>query len=199
MSIGSIFEVSLLSFALADKINFFRNEKETAQNALLENQKKSLDVLKKMTNAFARFVPIEFLTFLNRSNIIDVELGDQVQKQMTVLFSDIRSFTYLSEKMTPYENFRFLNSYLKRIGPIIRINGGFIDKYIGDAIMALFPGAPESAIDAALMMQHKIIEYKYRVIDTVFVKGKNEHLTIRYLPFLVSSSEPVTQNHSAGI
>ena len=58
---------------------------------------------------------------------------------MTVLFSDIRSFTSLSESMTPFENFNFLNSYLSRMGPEIRANGGFIDKYIGDAIMALFP------------------------------------------------------------
>ena len=64
--------------------------------------------------------------------------GDAVEREITVTFSDIRAFTTLSEKMTPEENFNFLNSYLSRVGPVIRQHGGFIDKYIGDAVMALF-------------------------------------------------------------
>jgi class 3 adenylate cyclase len=83
---------------------------------------------------------------------LEVKLGDQTQKEMTVLFSDIRSFTRLSEKMTPQENFNFINAYFKRVGPIVRKNGGFIDKYIGDAIMALFPASADDAIHAALAM-----------------------------------------------
>jgi two-component system sensor histidine kinase ChiS len=78
---------------------------------------------------------------------------------MTVLVSDIRSFTSLSETMTPFENFNFLNSYLRRMGPEIRANGGFIDKYIGDAIMALFAGEPDAALRAAVAMQRKVGEY----------------------------------------
>ena len=159
IQIGSAFEVILLSLGLGDRINVLRNEKEDAQKKIIINQKQALDIQTGMTNAFARFVPKEFLTFLNKESIVDVELGNQVQKKMTILFSDIRSFTSLSEKMTPQENFNFLNSYLKRIGPVIRLNGGFIDKYIGDAVMALFPDSPEHAVDAALMMQNKVMEY----------------------------------------
>ena len=72
---------------------------------------------------------------------------------MTILFSDIRSFTTLSEHMTPEENFAFLNSYLAMIGPIVRQNGGFIAKYIGDAIMALFPRFAADALATAVQMQ----------------------------------------------
>ncbi len=129
------------------------------RNELIEKQKQALDMQTKMANAFARFVPIEFINYLNKNSIIEVELGNQVQKQMTVLFSDIRSFTSLSEKMTPQENFNFLNAYLKRIGPTIRSNAGFVDKYIGDALMALFPDSPERAIDTALLMQRAVIDY----------------------------------------
>jgi two-component system sensor histidine kinase ChiS len=88
-----------------------------------------------------------------------VKLGDQVLKEMTILFSDIRSFTMLSESMSPQENFNFLNSYLSRIGPEIRAHGGFIDKYIGDAIMALFPARPDDAVRAALAMRTRLREY----------------------------------------
>ncbi len=109
--------------------------------------------------AYGRFVPHEFLFFLEKQHITEVQLGDSVQKEMTILFSDIRSFTSLSESMSPEENFKFLNSYLSRIGPEIRANNGFIDKYIGDAIMALFPEKPDDAVRAALAMRAKLVEY----------------------------------------
>ena len=102
--------------------------------------------------AFARFVPQEFLLALNKPDIVDVKLGDYVKLDLTILFSDIRSFTALSEKMTPEENFGFLNSYLRRMNPFIWENDGFIDKYIGDAIMALFPKGAGSALSAAVAM-----------------------------------------------
>ncbi|HEY9299330.1 MAG TPA: GAF domain-containing protein, partial [Phormidium sp.] len=89
------------------------------------------DELFQLNKAYERFVPNQFLQFLEKSSIIDVELGDQVQLEMSVLFSDIRDFTTLSESMTPEDNFRFINSYLSRMEPVINENNGFIDKYIG--------------------------------------------------------------------
>jgi two-component system sensor histidine kinase ChiS len=102
--------------------------------------------------AFARFVPKEFLSLLGSENIAEVRAGDQCLKDLAILFSDIRAFTALSEKMTPQENFNFLNSYLSRMDPFIWNNNGFIDKYIGDSIMALFPQGEESALNAAIQM-----------------------------------------------
>jgi class 3 adenylate cyclase len=110
-------------------------------------------------DSFSRFVPHEFLTFLGKEKIEDVTLGDQVLREMTILFSDIRSFTSLSEKMTPRENIDFLNEYLQSVCPIIRSSGGFIDKFIGDAIMALFPGDPDDAITAADAIFNKLDEF----------------------------------------
>lgn len=108
--------------------------------------------LSKYHIATSRFVPHELMRLLKKESIVDVKLGDQVQKTMTVLFSDIRSFTSLSETMTPLENFRFINAYLSQMGPIIREHGGFIDKYMGDAIMALFEGDPADAVRAGMAM-----------------------------------------------
>ncbi len=115
--------------------------------------------LAKINTAYGRFVPQEFLQFLDKESIIDVNLGDQVQREMTILFSDIRSFTSLSEDMTPQENFNFLNSYLNRVSPIIRQHGGFIDKYIGDAVMALFPRSVEDSVRSAVAMQQEVVHY----------------------------------------
>jgi class 3 adenylate cyclase len=97
--------------------------------------------LAELNKAYERFVPGQFLQFLNKDSIVDVQLGDQVQKEMSVLFADIRNFTSLSETMTPEANFHFINSFFGRMEPAIAQENGFIDKYIGDGIMALFGGA----------------------------------------------------------
>jgi two-component system sensor histidine kinase ChiS len=107
------------------------------------------------------FIPTEFLENLDKSDLVDLRLGDHAKKEMTIFFSDIRAFTELSETLTVEENFAFINSYLSRVVPIIKENGGFVDKYIGDAIMALFAGprGADEAIRAAIAMQGKIVEY----------------------------------------
>lgn len=112
--------------------------------------------LSALNRANARFVPNSFLGFLNRKNITEVRLGDNVEKEMTILFSDMRNFTSLSEKMTPEENFEFINKYLHHIGPQIRECRGFIDKYIGDGVMALFPYDVNDAVEAAIRIQQAI-------------------------------------------
>lgn len=117
------------------------------------------DDLLKINQSYSRFVPTEFLSLLNKKSIIDVELGDQIQKEMTIMFSDIRGFTSLSETMTPQENFNFINSYLRVMEPVITQYNGFIDKYIGDAIMALFPTNPEDALDASIIMLKELNRY----------------------------------------
>ncbi|MEZ2233912.1 MULTISPECIES: adenylate/guanylate cyclase domain-containing protein [unclassified Microcoleus] len=115
--------------------------------------------LEKIAAASARFVPREFLKFLKRESIVDARLGDSVQAEMTIMFADIRSFTSLSESMSPRDNFDFINSYLTRVGPVIRQYNGFIDKYLGDGIMALFPNRPEDAVQAAIEMQQQVKIY----------------------------------------
>ncbi|HEY9834409.1 MAG TPA: adenylate/guanylate cyclase domain-containing protein, partial [Stenomitos sp.] len=112
-----------------------------------------------LNQAFSRFVPRQFLQFLNKQSIVDVELGDHVQQEMSVLFADIRDFTTLSESMTPEENFTFINAYLSRMEPAILENQGFIDKYIGDGIMALFSKGADHALKAAISMLKRLTKY----------------------------------------
>ncbi|MGK7922874.1 MAG: ATP-binding protein, partial [Trichodesmium sp.] len=108
--------------------------------------------LAKINAAYGRFVPHTFLHLLRRESIVDVKLGDHVKQKMSILFSDIRSFTTLSESMSPEANFKFINAYLSRMEPAILDNQGFIDKYIGDAIMALFPTNADDAVNAGINM-----------------------------------------------
>jgi PAS domain S-box-containing protein len=115
--------------------------------------------LTELNTAYERFVPREFLSLLDKESVLDIQLGDQIEKEMTLLFADIRGFTSLSEKMTPQENFNFLNAYLSRMEPVIHEHHGFIDKYIGDAIMAIFPTSANEAVQAAIGMLKQLAQY----------------------------------------
>jgi two-component system sensor histidine kinase ChiS len=105
--------------------------------------------LAKINKAYSRFVPTTFLNLLGKSDIMEVKLGDQIETNLTVMVADVRSFTTMSEQMSPQENFEFINQLLSYLGPTVRENGGFIDKFVGDGIMALFPTSPRDALAAA--------------------------------------------------
>ena len=125
--------------------------------------------LHKINSSYGRFLPHDFMKTLGKESIIDVKLGDHVEGEMTVLFSDIRSFTAISEGMSPEENFNFLNDYLSRCIPAIKDNKGFIDKYIGDAVMAIFPKDPVNAVKASLDTMHLLKKYnKERAENDLF-------------------------------
>lgn len=115
--------------------------------------------LTQMNLASSRFVPTEWLAFLKKESIIDIELGDHISDEMTVMFSDLRSFTTISEDMTPRDNFRFVNSYLGKVSPVIREHKGFIVKYLGDGLMAIFPESADDAVLAGLEKLHQVNEY----------------------------------------
>ncbi|HVT84897.1 MAG TPA: adenylate/guanylate cyclase domain-containing protein [Chitinophagaceae bacterium] len=114
------------------------------------------EAMRRIYEVTNKFVPHEFINSLGHDVITDVKLGDQVEKIVTVLFSDIREYTTLSEKMTPEENFSFVCSFNERIGPIIRKYNGFVNQYLGDAIMAIFPGNAADALSAAVEMQQEV-------------------------------------------
>ncbi|NHN32408.1 adenylate/guanylate cyclase domain-containing protein [Paenibacillus agricola] len=113
----------------------------------------------RVSEAYYRFVPQQFLHFLDKDSILDVELGDQVEQEMGILIVNIRSFYLLSKRLTPEENFNFVNSFLKRFGPYIRNNNGMINKYLGAGFMALFPNKAEEALQGSIGMIKELEVY----------------------------------------
>ncbi len=109
--------------------------------------------------ATSKFVPAEFIKSVGRTTITDVVLGDHAEREMTVLFTDVREYTLLAESMTPKQNFRFVNSYVGRMGPLIQKNRGFVNQYLGDGIMALFPNESGDSLQAAIDMQEAVRTY----------------------------------------
>jgi class 3 adenylate cyclase len=151
---GNYMQYGLLIFVVIQSLNIayifsqaFKDVKKLTSNLRLTNI------------SYSRFVPAAFLNFLGKPDIISVELGDQKKADMSILFVDIRSFTTLSETMSPQDNFDFINSYFREISPVIRSNEGFVDKFIGDAIMSLFPNKPEDAVNAAIKILLVLKEY----------------------------------------
>ena len=128
--------------------------------------------LAKTNQAYGRFVPHEYLQFLEKESIVDVQLGDHVSKEMAVMFSDIRDFTALSESMTPQENFDFVNAYLKQVSPIIRDNNGFIVKYLGDGMMAVFPHGADDAVLAGIAKLKQVEKYNIERQDKGYLPIK---------------------------
>jgi adenylate cyclase len=133
----------------------FAREDELGQLAAAFNQMTAgLAERDRVRNLLGKVVSPEIATQLLQS---DLQLGGE-EREVTILFSDLRDFTGLSEKLPPTEVLALLNRYLDRMSGIIEQHGGVIDKYIGDAIMALFgapvplPDAPARAVAAAREM-----------------------------------------------
>ena len=94
------------------------------------------------------------------------------EKQLTILFADVRGFTALSERMSPYDVVYFLNRYFHLTTKVIESYGGYVDNYMGDGLMALFghddlPDAPFRAVSAALTML-KDVEKRSRHFEQLY-------------------------------
>ena len=119
-------------------------------NNMARQLRHSFRSLESQKDSFARFFPSEYLTFLDKTAVTDVRLGDHVSREMTVMFSDIRGFTSMSESMSPQETFDFVNTYLEEVSPAVRLHNGVIVKFLGDGTMAVFPDSANSAVNAGI-------------------------------------------------
>ncbi|NPV90568.1 MAG: HAMP domain-containing protein [Firmicutes bacterium] len=128
-------------------------------NIMADHIKSYIEKITRLSESYFRFVPYKFLQLLGKESILEVELGNQVEQRITIMVSQMRHFFQLSERMSPEDNFNFINAYLKRFVPIIREYGGFIDEYTGAGVIALFPNDVESALKAAVDIRKELVEY----------------------------------------
>jgi predicted ATPase/class 3 adenylate cyclase len=105
-----------------------------------------------LTEANRRFVPGGFLTGLGRTSIVDVNLNEAIEREMNVLFVDLRRFSALSAQLGPRGTIGMINRYLAHVQPGITAYGGFVGQYYGDGILALFPKEPDDALRGAIAM-----------------------------------------------
>jgi class 3 adenylate cyclase len=130
----------------------------------LDDLDKRNQEMRSINASISRFVPFGFLQALDRVSVVDVERGDAKKREMAVMFCDVRGFTTLAEGLGPDATFRFINEYLSRMEPEIYKGAGFINQYLGDGIMALFPSTDgadarsgaDGAVAAAIGMAHAL-------------------------------------------
>jgi class 3 adenylate cyclase len=103
-----------------------------------------LDELEGLLAATRRFVPRAFLQRIGRHDIREVERGDAREREMTILFLDVRSFSTLAEGRTPETMFRFVNDLWATIEPAVVAHGGFVNRFTGDGMLALFDSADDA-------------------------------------------------------
>ena len=131
----------------------------TAFNNMSFDLAASFGKLRATNESFQRFVPQKFLAVVAPEGMEKIKIGTAAPRKIAVLFSDIRGFTKMSEQMTPAQVFDLLNVYLARMGDAIDQAGGFVDKYIGDAIMALFDDEHTDGLLRAIVgMRHALVE-----------------------------------------
>ena len=109
VELGTVFQALTLALGLADRIAFANEERDRAQRHTIEE-------ISTLNVAYSRFVPRTFLDLLGKDDVRDVALGDGIEREMTVLFSDVRSFTTISEALSPNETFGFINGLLRKHG-----------------------------------------------------------------------------------
>lgn len=137
--------------------SFLLNEKLNAE------LQRSHGELQRTHRAVLRFVPDAFIGLLGKRSIVEVERGDHIEARMEILFCDLRNFTTLIESLGPDRAFPFVNRYLRHMEPAITGNGGFISQYLGDCIMALFPGEDaDAAVRAAIQMSVALADFNER-------------------------------------
>ena len=121
---------------------------------------------KVLRNTFSRYVAPEIVAQITDKGF---KLFSGEEKEVTAIFTDIRGFTSISEKLTPQDMVKLLNSYFAPMTDLIRSNQGTLDKFIGDAIMA-FWNAPldvahheEKAVATAIEMQKRLTEINVKL------------------------------------
>ncbi|MGJ8681794.1 adenylate/guanylate cyclase domain-containing protein [Paraglaciecola sp.] len=128
-----------------------------------QNFDKSAAEAKELNKTFRKFVPKQFVDHLAKHGSDSLELGKADEDELAILFSDIRGFTGLSEQMSPQELMNFLNSYFLRMNDPIHQNNGFIDKFIGDAVMALFDRPKGTNVDKAQDAIRAALDLRYAI------------------------------------
>ena len=119
------------------------------QNDVYKTTTKASNDLKRLNEAYLRFVPKEFLQLLNKDSITKTKLGDYSNIEMSIIFSKVNIECKKSESSLE-EHFVIFNEYLKLVSPIIKKYDGFVSKFLSGGFMALFPNSELDAIRTAL-------------------------------------------------
>lgn len=151
-----IFSPVPFSFLILAVIQFFALAFE--ENLLFSDRVMLIHKLKKLNDAYIRFVPREFLTLLNKDNITDVDLGDYVQRDLGIVFAQIYILAP-DERITLEDQYDVFNSFSMIVSLVMPEYKGFVSKFISKGIIALFPEGAKNALECCIEIQDRIIKF----------------------------------------
>ncbi|OMF21923.1 hypothetical protein BK133_27540 [Paenibacillus sp. FSL H8-0548] len=128
-------------------------------NMMASSIKQYINEVTKLSNSYFRFVPQQFLKVLGKTNMTQIKLGEQQNRRMTIMVCNMRQFNEFSAKLSTEQNFKFINSFLKQFGPIIREHAGFTSRYLGPGMLTMFPNETSAALKAALQLRLTLESY----------------------------------------
>jgi class 3 adenylate cyclase/DNA-binding NarL/FixJ family response regulator len=115
-----------------------------------------LDAQRSWVRTLERFVPRELGRLVGREDLRALTPGECATHELSVCFVDVRGFSARTARVGGFAAFRMLNELFARLAEVVAAHGGIIDKYLGDGMLVLFPGAPERAMDAARDLQRGV-------------------------------------------
>ncbi|OKH16857.1 response regulator [[Limnothrix rosea] IAM M-220] len=149
----------LLLLKVRNILKLQKMRQQSFQKKLQKQIDTAWNVSESLTEKFRLFVPDQFLQRIAPDGLDSIQVGNAREEELTILFCDIREFTTIAENQDPKQTFAWLNGFFEHMNEAIDRHHGFIDKFLGDAIMAVFDRTDhhgEDAIFAALMMEENL-------------------------------------------
>lgn len=146
-------------------------------NKMSRNLKIDMDKLTRLNDAYHRFVPLKMFEILNKRNILDVKIGDQVKTNISLLSLTTNNFEDLSYRMNTSEIFVFINRIFTMLVPIINEQGGVVERYNNSGLISLFPKKLSDSIKSAIKMRECIRNSEDEIlkkVDLGFVINKED-------------------------
>lgn len=145
------------------RIELFASEvRQQVKQQIKEQIYSAWQISEALSEKFRLFVPEQFLQRIAPQGVDSIQLGNVTEEEMTILFCDIRDFTGIAESQVVSKTFEWLNAFFSEMSDCITTHKGFIDKFLGDAIMAIFTQSEshaEDAINTAIMMQDSLQKF----------------------------------------
>ncbi len=155
---------AIVSFAMSDSVWGFSGAALFIMMMTISLSREMSMIQREVRNTrdiFRLFVPEPVLDRIAKRGLESIRLGGAEESIATILFTDIKSFTSVAERLSPNQTLDFLNGFMCRMQPLINARGGFINQFVGDEIMAIFhrAGHGVAAVDTALALRRELESY----------------------------------------
>lgn len=160
-------DTNLLLTKIASTLKLYRLRQQATQvetrRQVTEQLKRQMEaawtINQALTEKFRLFVPEALMERIAPQGVESIQLGNATEEEVSVLLCDIRDFTAITESQPPSDTINWLNEFFSQMSQAIDAHSGFIDKFMGDALLAVFDRSEShatNAVQAAVTMQQQI-------------------------------------------